>query len=233
MQHPAKLADDPFVFFGLMLLVPASYLWRWAKSEAKALDEMDVLPMGKVRSAAMGRCMVYGQAEALGDLVVAPVSGEKVVWYRFEKTEDDQWDVDQVEPEEGQGASSQQPFKLVDRGESIVIVPKNARAFRTHAIHDWHDSASEPKTEAGKALLGASTAREWSIRQGDVMVAVGLLQPSKAGDGVPRLVDASPETPLLFAVGWDKAQAWEDRKRVRWARAAAVLLGWAALYLIF
>ena len=233
MTHPEKLADDPFVFLGLLLFMPAAYLWQWAGSEAKALDEMDALPLGRVRSAAMGRCMVYGQVEALGDLVLAPVSGESVVWYRWEKSDIEEWDLDQAEPEERAGASSQEPFRLVDGDASIVIVPKNARAFRTEFVGRWEDAVLEPKTEKGKALLGKHPAREWSIRPGDILVAVGWLQPGQGLDSPPRLVDAAPETPLLFAVGWDRVQAWNDKRRVRWARAAAIVLFCAAFYLIF
>lgn len=233
MTHPDKLADDPFIVFGLIALLGAVTLWRWARSESKALRLMDGLPLARARSAAMGRCMVFGQVEPLGDLVVAPISGESVVWYRWEDANDDEWDWE--EPEGNARASSQQPFRLVDGTESIVIVPRGARTFRTPSINHWYQPAYPPKTEAGRAAAGSHPAREWTIRAGDIMVAVGQLQPGQGGAGgdLPRLVDASPETPLIFAVGWDRVQAWNDKKKVRWARAGAVALFGAALYMIF
>ena len=230
MSSAAKWQDDPFVLLGFGLLVGSYYLWRWARREGSALGELDSLPLQRARSAAMGRCKVFGRVEALEALVVAPICGESCVWYRWERADIEQ--EEESEPNPFEGASSHHAFRLVDGAESIIIDPKNARAFRTSAGSRWFDAVIEPRTEAGKAMLGRHPANEWIIRPDDLMTVVGMLAPGRAGEPT-RMHDASPETPLLFAVGWDRAQAWNDRISVTWARACAVALFAASLYLIF
>jgi hypothetical protein len=250
-KGPAPGEPDELALFGVgqgvVLLSAGLVIGYGARRKARLLQVLQTVPLEKARSAAMGPCQVKGTAAPWRGSLVAPFSGKPCLWYRWEVRQHGTFDSEdeRVGTRLAEG-ESQEPFGLEDDGGAIGIAPAGATFYGLPEADVWGDKLLRPgvpgRPKGPQALAwlqehsdirGDREAREWILRAGDPIHAVGTMMPGPVTDTAYRpVLQASASEPLTLTVhGYLEANA-PSALGVRLLHAVAWALGLGACLIL-
>ncbi len=172
-------------------------------------------PTAKVRSMAMGKAELKGQARPEGTPLAAAFSGSPCVWFRWlveeERTETDSKGRTRKAWHSIASGISEAPFRLEDLTGAVMVLPAGAEVdapkMLSYTSGGFFQSAARPSGPMAAQWLGGGgflSARrrlsEWRLDLERPIYALGVARPPSSEEALPKLTQGRNGEPFLLSV---------------------------------